>query len=268
MRASGEPYIVPSPGSRRDPEPICAWTRLDLRRLLHDSVEDTPAPTSRLRSVSTQVARIVEGVTNIDRSIRQSRGRQAENVRKCCWHGLRCARRLSSNSPTACTICAPWSTSARAPRGHRPRNPRHLRPARPRLGMGKIAVELEDLAFRYTDPVSYEQVSAAVEVRRIEANSSCAASKTPSTSNCAKTTSRPASSGHQAHLFHLPEAAALQSLLRPVTICWHVASYTQDVAPVRRLRPHPHALAAPCRGASKTSSPCPAPPLPVAPHHV
>jgi GTP pyrophosphokinase len=37
-----------------------------------------------------------------------------------------------------------------------------------RLGMGKVRGELEDLAFRYTDPVSYEQVSAAVEARRIE----------------------------------------------------------------------------------------------------
>src|ERR1019366_2146768 len=37
-----------------------------------------------------------------------------------------------------------------------------------RLGMGKVRGELEDLAFRYTDPVSYEQVTAAVEARRIE----------------------------------------------------------------------------------------------------
>ena len=37
-----------------------------------------------------------------------------------------------------------------------------------RLGMGKVRGELEDLAFRYTDPVSYEQVSAAVEARRVE----------------------------------------------------------------------------------------------------
>src|SRR6202046_1703993 len=34
--------------------------------------------------------------------------------------------------------------------------------------MGKVRGELEDLAFRYTDPVSFEQVSAAVEARRIE----------------------------------------------------------------------------------------------------
>ena len=37
-----------------------------------------------------------------------------------------------------------------------------------RLGMGKVRGELEDLAFRYTDPVSYEKVAEAVEARRIE----------------------------------------------------------------------------------------------------
>jgi GTP pyrophosphokinase len=37
-----------------------------------------------------------------------------------------------------------------------------------RLGMGKVRGELEDLAFRYTDPVGYEKVSMAVEARRVE----------------------------------------------------------------------------------------------------
>jgi GTP pyrophosphokinase len=71
-----------------------------------------------------------------------------------------------------------------ADRLHNMRTLEHLRPERQeaiaretldiyaplahRLGMGKVRGELEDLAFRYTDPVSYEQVSAAVEVRRVE----------------------------------------------------------------------------------------------------
>jgi GTP pyrophosphokinase len=37
-----------------------------------------------------------------------------------------------------------------------------------RLGMGKVRGELEDLAFRYTDPVSYEQLAEQVEARRVE----------------------------------------------------------------------------------------------------
>src|SRR5258708_21951792 len=35
-----------------------------------------------------------------------------------------------------------------------------------RLGMGKIRGELEDLGFRYLDPISYQQVHDAVESRR------------------------------------------------------------------------------------------------------
>jgi GTP pyrophosphokinase len=71
-----------------------------------------------------------------------------------------------------------------ADRLHNMRTLEHLRPERQqaiaretldiyaplahRLGMGKVRGELEDLAFRYTDPVSFEQVTAAVESRRIE----------------------------------------------------------------------------------------------------
>jgi GTP pyrophosphokinase len=71
-----------------------------------------------------------------------------------------------------------------ADRLHNMRTLEHLRPERResiaretldiyaplahRLGMGKVRGELEDLAFRYTDPVSYEQVAEAVEVRRTE----------------------------------------------------------------------------------------------------
>ena len=35
-----------------------------------------------------------------------------------------------------------------------------------RLGMGKIRGELEDLGFRYMDPITYQQVHDAVEARR------------------------------------------------------------------------------------------------------
>jgi GTP pyrophosphokinase len=71
-----------------------------------------------------------------------------------------------------------------ADRLHNMRTLEHLRPERQesiaretleiyaplahRLGMGKVRGELEDLAFRYTDPVSYEQVAEAVESRRTE----------------------------------------------------------------------------------------------------
>jgi guanosine-3',5'-bis(diphosphate) 3'-pyrophosphohydrolase len=116
------------------------------------------------------VAHIVEGVTKIDKiQFANREDRQAENVRKML---------LAMVSDVRVVLIK------LADRLHNMRTLEHLKPERQeaiaretldiyaplahRLGMGKVRGELEDLAFRYTDPVSYEQVSAAVESRRIE----------------------------------------------------------------------------------------------------
>jgi GTP pyrophosphokinase len=116
------------------------------------------------------VAHIVEGVTKIDKiQFANREDRQAENVRKML---------LAMVSDVRVVLIK------LADRLHNMRTLEHLQPDRQeaiaretqdiyaplahRLGMGKVRGELEDLAFRYTDPVSYEKVSAAVEARRIE----------------------------------------------------------------------------------------------------
>jgi GTP pyrophosphokinase len=139
--------------------------------LLHDSVEDTPATNEEIAArFGDQVAHIVEGVTNIDKiEFANREDRQAENVRKML---------LAMVSDVRVVLIK------LADRLHNMRTLEHLKPARQesiaretldiyaplahRLGMGKVRGELEDLAFRYTDPVSYEQVAAAVESRRVE----------------------------------------------------------------------------------------------------
>jgi GTP pyrophosphokinase len=139
--------------------------------LLHDAVEDTPATSEEIESgFGDQVAHIVEGVTKIDKiQFANREDRQAENVRKML---------LAMVSDVRVVLIK------LADRLHNMRTLEHLQPDRQeaiaretldiyaplahRLGMGKVRGELEDLAFRYTDPVSYEQVSAAVEARRIE----------------------------------------------------------------------------------------------------
>jgi len=139
--------------------------------LLHDSVEDTPATSEEIAAgFGDQVAHIVEGVTKIDKiQFANREDRQAENVRKML---------LAMVSDVRVVLIK------MADRLHNMRTLEHLKPDRQeaiaretqdiyaplahRLGMGKVRGELEDLAFRYTDPVSYEQVSAAVEARRIE----------------------------------------------------------------------------------------------------
>src|ERR1700689_3688663 len=170
-RASGEPYIVHPlevaeglAGMKLDATAIAA-------ALLHDAVEDTPATNEEIgERFGDQVAHIVEGVTKIDKiQFANREDRQAENVRKML---------LAMVSDVRVVLIK------LADRLHNMRTLEHLKPERQeaiaretldiyaplahRLGMGKVRGELEDLAFRYTDPVSYEQVAAAVEARRVD----------------------------------------------------------------------------------------------------
>jgi GTP pyrophosphokinase len=171
MRASGEPYIV----HPLEVAEVLAELKMDATAiaagLLHDSVEDTPATNEEIAGeFGEQVAHIVEGVTKIDKiQFANREDRQAENVRKML---------LAMVSDVRVVLIK------LADRLHNMRTLQHLKPDRQeaiaretqdiyaplahRLGMGKVRGELEDLAFRYTDPVSYEKVAAAVEARRVE----------------------------------------------------------------------------------------------------
>ncbi|MGA2205193.1 MAG: bifunctional (p)ppGpp synthetase/guanosine-3',5'-bis(diphosphate) 3'-pyrophosphohydrolase [Terracidiphilus sp.] len=170
-RLSGEPYIV----HPLEVAEVLVEMKLDgtaiAAALLHDAVEDTKATSEEIAaSFGDQVAHIVEGVTKIDKiQFANREDRQAENVRKML---------LAMVSDVRVVLIK------LADRLHNMRTLKHLKPERQeaiaretqdiyaplahRLGMGKVRGELEDLAFRYTDPVSYEQVAAAVEARRVE----------------------------------------------------------------------------------------------------
>jgi GTP pyrophosphokinase len=171
MRASGEPYII----HPLEVAEVLAEMKMDATSiaagLLHDSVEDTPATNDEIaEEFGDQVAHIVEGVTKIDKiQFANREDRQAENVRKML---------LAMVSDVRVVLIK------LADRLHNMRTLQHLQPDRQeaiaretqdiyaplahRLGMGKVRGELEDLAFRYTDPVGFEKVSAAVEARRVE----------------------------------------------------------------------------------------------------
>jgi len=171
MRASGEPYII----HPLEVAEVLAEMKMDSSAisagLLHDAVEDTPATSEQIAvSFGDQVAHIVEGVTKIDKiQFANREDRQAENVRKML---------LAMVSDVRVVLIK------LADRLHNMRTLEHLRPDRQeaiaretmdiyaplahRLGMGKVRGELEDLAFRYTDPAAYQQVTAAVEARRLD----------------------------------------------------------------------------------------------------
>src|SRR3954469_5626874 len=169
MRASGEPYLVHPLGvalvlaeMKMDPVAIAAG-------LLHDSVEDTSVTVVDIRKeFGEQVAHIVEGVTKISAIDFASREeQQAENLRKMMLamvddirvvliklaDRLHNMRTLEHLPPDRQEKIARETLEIYAPIAHR-------------LGMGKIRGELEDLGFRFLDPVGYEQVENAVNARR------------------------------------------------------------------------------------------------------
>jgi GTP diphosphokinase / guanosine-3',5'-bis(diphosphate) 3'-diphosphatase len=168
-RASGEPYLVHPlevalvlAEMKMDPVAISAG-------LLHDSVEDTSVTIVDIRKeFGEQVAHIVEGVTKISKIDFATREEaQAENLRKMMLAMVDDIRVVLIKL---------------ADRLHNMRTLEHLPPERQqkiaketldiygpiahRLGMGKIRGELEDLGFRYLDPIAHEQVQKAVEARR------------------------------------------------------------------------------------------------------
>ncbi len=168
-RASGEPYLVHPLGVAQ----VLAEMKMDAvaiaAGLLHDSVEDTSVTIVDIRKeFGEQVAHIVEGVTKIsqiDFATREEQ--QAENLRKMMLAMVDDIRVVLIKL---------------ADRLHNMRTLEHLPPDRQqkiaketleiygpiahRLGMGKIRGELEDLGFRYLDPLTHQQVHEAVEARR------------------------------------------------------------------------------------------------------
>jgi GTP pyrophosphokinase len=168
-RASGEPYLVHPLGVAQ----VLAEMKMDAvaiaAGLLHDSVEDTSVTIVDIRKeFGEQVAHIVEGVTKIsqiDFATREEQ--QAENLRKMMLAMVDDIRVVLIKL---------------ADRLHNMRTLEHLPPERQqkiaketleiygpiahRLGMGKIRGELEDLGFRYLDPLTHQQVHEAVEARR------------------------------------------------------------------------------------------------------
>src|SRR5258707_11186985 len=169
VRASGEPFLI----RPLEVSLVLADMKLDSTAiaagLLHDAIEDTPVTHEDIRrEFGDQVVHIVEGVTNIDKIDLASREeRQAENVRKMVLamvddirvvlikladrlHNMRTLKHLPEERRQQ---VAKETLEIYAPLAHR-------------LGMGKVRGELEDLSFRYVDPIGYDQVRTAIEQRR------------------------------------------------------------------------------------------------------
>src|SRR6201993_3959335 len=168
-RASGEPYLV----HPLEVALVLSEMKMDsiavAAGLLHDSVEDTSVTVTDIQhEFGEQVAHIVEGVTKISKIDFATREeQQAENLRKMMLamvddirvvliklaDRLHNMRTLEHLPPERQQKIAEETLEIFAPIAHR-------------LGMGKIRGELEDLGFRFLDPVGYEQVEKSVNARR------------------------------------------------------------------------------------------------------
>jgi len=158
FRSSGDPYIT----HLLEVAHILADMKLDATTLaaalLHDAIEDTEYPLSRLEErFGSEVARLVEGVTKIGRlNMMAPEARQAENVRKMLLamvHDVRVVmvkladrlhnmRTLEFLEPIKQQRISRETMDIYAPIAHR-------------LGMALLKGELEDLSFRYLEPDAY-----------------------------------------------------------------------------------------------------------------
>ena len=170
-RASGEPYII----HPLEVAQVLAELKMDSTAiaagLLHDAVEDTDVTSPEIaKRFGEQVAHIVEGVTKLDKiKFANREDHQAENIRKML---------LAMVTDVRVVIIK------LADRLHNMRTLEHLKPEKQqkiaretldiyaplahRLGMGKLRGELEDLAFRYTDPIAYQKLTDEVDALRGE----------------------------------------------------------------------------------------------------
>ncbi|RXH58921.1 RelA/SpoT family protein [Granulicella sibirica] len=170
-RRSGEAYVI----HPLEVGQLLAELKMDSTAiaagLLHDAVEDTDVTSPEIAvKFGEQVAHIVEGVTKLDKiKFANREDHQAENIRKMLLamvtdvrvviikladrlHNMRTLKHLPVEKQQK---IARETLDIYAPLAHR-------------LGMGKLRGELEDLAFRYTDPYAYEQVSTEVDALRGE----------------------------------------------------------------------------------------------------
>ena len=167
-RKTGEPYIV----HPIDAAMTVAGLNLDgaaiAAALLHDVVEDCGVSNEQIsEKFGPDVARLVEGVTKLNRinlmrpeDVAWDEGVQADNLRKMFLamaedirvvviklaDRLHNMRTLEGLEPAKQVRIARETMEIYAPLAHR-------------LGLGQIAHELEDHAFQYLEPESYERIS-------------------------------------------------------------------------------------------------------------
>jgi GTP diphosphokinase / guanosine-3',5'-bis(diphosphate) 3'-diphosphatase len=158
FRSSGDPYIT----HLLEVAHILADMKLDATTLaaalLHDAIEDTEYPVSRLEErFGAEVAHLVEGVTKISRlNMMAPEARQAENVRKMLLAMVNDVRVVLVKLADRLHNMRTLEFLAEAKQQRIARETMDIySPIAHRLGMALIKGELEDLSFRYLEPESF-----------------------------------------------------------------------------------------------------------------
>jgi GTP diphosphokinase / guanosine-3',5'-bis(diphosphate) 3'-diphosphatase len=171
FRRSGEAYIFHPIGVAE----ILADLRLDLATiitgLLHDTVEDTKVTLDQIeKEFGSTVRQLVDGVTKISQmSFKNTHEKQGENVRKLI---------VAMGKDVRVTLVK------LADRLHNMRTLNHMpyekqmrigqetldiyAPLASRLGINSMKIELEDLAFRYSNPEMYYSLAQKVTKKKAE----------------------------------------------------------------------------------------------------
>ncbi len=169
-RFSGEPYILhPIEVTEilldQQMDMVCLQTGL-----LHDVIEDTGTSAEEIRrAFGEEVARCVDGVSKLGKiNVYSREERQAESVRKMLLAMVNDIRvilvKLADRLHNMRTLSF-------LPREKQERIAQETldiySPIAHRLGMGKVRLELEDLAFRYLEPEQYAELTSQIESKRL-----------------------------------------------------------------------------------------------------
>src|ERR1700716_2008204 len=169
-RKSGEPYILhPLAVARICSEEIGLGVRSTICALLHDTVEDTDITLEDLeREFSSEIARIVDGLTKISNVVDVNASQQAENFRKILLtltddprviliklaDRLHNMRTMDSMRQEKQLKISSETIYVYAPLAHR-------------MGLYTIKTEMEDLAMKYLEPDQYRLIAQKLaETRR------------------------------------------------------------------------------------------------------
>ena len=202
LRASGEPYITHCVAVAYILAELKVPPVIIAAALLHDTVEDTPVTLDDLRNkFSDEIASLVDGVTKLTNLPRVSRGSKADAVgsnptgvhsedeQLILGDALEKSRKKDLATETLRKTLMAMGDDVRvvmiklADRLHNMRTLSYIpeskryriaketmdifAPLANRLGIWQIKWELEDLAFRYTQPEEYKAIAEKLADRRV-----------------------------------------------------------------------------------------------------